>query len=394
MLDSLALTWFLLPLGAAFGWAFARSLKSAPTGEPASEGEQDYLSGLAHLVNEDPDQAVAALVHAAEVKPETVELHLTLGSLFRRRGEVDRALRLHENLLKRENLEPQFALRVRLELAQDYQKAGLIDHAEKMFQDLVRQGVHLPEALEALVSIYEQMRDWRHAIESAQRLESVRGQSLKPLIAQYSCERAEEARQKEDYPEVLRLAARALSTHPDCVRASLLQGAAHEARKDFAAAAKSYRRVPEQDPRYLREVLEPHRRCQEQLQDLAAHWAFLDEAEERWNDPSPMLAKVAMMRSEGLDPTEYLASALHRLPSWAGTLMLMEALEGKPTATPNLPLKPVREAMQKLALVAAYHCHHCGLKPRVLFWQCPSCKQWATITPAADPLINDKNLIR
>ena len=95
-----------------------------------------------------------------------------------------------------------------------------------------------------------------------------------------------------------------------------------------------------------------------------------------------MLAKVKLLSEQGHDPGAYLAESLHRLPSWAGSMMLLEVLEGRPTATPNLPLKPIREAMQKLGLVSAYQCHHCGLKPRVLFWQCPSCKQWASITPA------------
>jgi lipopolysaccharide assembly protein B len=386
MLDSLALTWFLLPLGAALGWALARSFWQGKDGTPVSE-RRTYLTGLEHLVAEDPDQAVAELLQAADQQPETAELQLTLGSLFRRRGEVDRALRLHENLLKRNGLDPELAQRARFELAQDYVKAGLVDNAEKLFRDLVRQGVHLAESLEALVAIYEQLRDWSHAIDFAQQLEAVRAQSFKPLIAQFTCERAENARLKNDHPEVLRLSARALSVHADCVRASLLQAGAHEALQDFAAAAKAYRRVPEQDPRFLREILLPLRRCQEKLRDLAAYWKFLEEAEERWPDPAPVLAKLELMKSEGVDPVPYLSEVLHKHASWAVTLKLMEQLESRPTATPNLPIKPVREAMEKLNLTALYQCHHCGLKPRVLFWQCPSCKQWGSITPATDPLL-------
>jgi pentatricopeptide repeat protein len=387
VLDSLALTWFLLPLGAALGWALARNFWQQSGRAPMAPERRTYLSNLEHLVAEDPDQAVAELLQAADAQPETAELQLTLGSLFRRRGEVDRALRLHESLIKRPGVDPQLAQRARFELAQDYVKAGLIDHAEKLFRELVRQGVHLGESLEALVAIYEQLRDWSHAIDFAQQLEAVRGQSLKPLISQYGCERAEAARLKGDHPEVLRLANRALSIYGDSVRASLLQASAHEAMQDFAAAAKAYRRVPEQDPRFLREILAPLKRCQEQLGDLASFWTFLEEAEERWPDPSPSLAKLELMKAENVDPVPYIVETLHKRPSWAMTLKLMEQLEGRPTVTPNLPIKPVREAMEKLGLTAMYQCHHCGLKPRVLFWQCPSCKQWASITPAADPLL-------
>ena len=218
----------------------------------------------------------------------------------------------------------------------------------------------------------------------------MKGQSLKPLIAQYACERAEAARLKQDHPEVLRLAGRALSIYADCVRASILQAGAHEALDDFSAAAKSYRRVPEQDPRFLREILAPLRRCQEKLNDLAGFWTYLQESEERWPDPAPVLAKLELMKSENMDTVPYLSEVLNKRPTWALTLKLMEQLESRPTATPNLPIKPVREAMEKMGLTAIYQCHHCGLKPRVLFWQCPSCKQWGSITPAADPLLAEK----
>jgi len=390
MLDRLALTWFLLPLGAALGWALARNFWPASPARGDSAERRTQLTGLEHLIEEDPDQAIAELLQQADLKPETAELQLTLGSLFRRRGEVDRALRLHENLLKRSGIDPQLAHQARFELAQDYVKAGLVDNAEKLFRELVRQGMHLSESLEALVAIYEQLRDWSHAIDFAQQLEAVRGQSFKPLIAQFTCERAENARQKGDHPEVLRLAARALTVDANCARASLLQAGAHEALQDFGAAAKAYRRVPEQDPRFLREILGPLRRCQEKLQDLAAYWKFLEEAEERWPDPAPVLAKLELMKSENVDPVPYLSDVLHRQPTWAVTLKLMELLESRPTATPNLPIKSVREAMEKLQLTALYQCHHCGLKPRVLFWQCPSCKQWGSITPATDPLLAPK----
>src|ERR1043165_9940405 len=205
MLDRLALMWFLLPLGAALGWALARNFWPARPGQAEGSELRTHLTGLEHLIEEDPDQAIAELLQQADLKPETAELQLTLGSLFRRRGEVDRALRLHENLLNRSGIDPQLAQKARFELAQDYVKAGLVDNAEKLFRELVRQGMFLSESLEALVAIYEQLRDWSHAIDFAQQLEAVRGQSFKPLIAQFTCERAESARQKSDHQEVLRL---------------------------------------------------------------------------------------------------------------------------------------------------------------------------------------------
>jgi lipopolysaccharide biosynthesis regulator YciM len=332
-------------------------------------------------VNQDPDQAIAAFVKAVEVDDETVELHLTLGSLFRKRGEVDRALRIHENLLARPNLKPIYRNQARFELAQDFHKAGVMDRAEALFKELVAQGMFLQPSLENLISLYEQVRDWRQALEAARQLEAVKSASLRPLIGQYYCELSEAARVRKDLPEALRLAGRALSEHAECVRASLLQGALHEAAGDLAAAVKSYRRVPDQDPRYVGEVLEPLRRCHEGLDDLAGYGKFLDDAEEFWKQPAVVLAKARLMRSRNVDPSGYLMERLQQQPQWQGLDLLLASVAGQ--AAQAAPLieslrKSLRAVMERRP---TYQCVHCGFTPSLLFWQCPRCKQWTTVVP-------------
>jgi lipopolysaccharide assembly protein B len=378
MPDSLALAWLMLPLGAALGWYLARRW---PRPLEQDRSRSEYLAGLTHLVNQDPDQAIASFVKAVEVDDETVELHLTLGSLFRKRGEVDRALRIHENLLARPDLKPLYRNQARFELAQDFFKAGVMDRAEALFRELVAQGMFLQPSLENLLALYEQVRDWRQALEAARQLEAVKSASLRPLIGQYYCELAETARARKDLPEALRLAGRALSEHPDCVRASLLQGALHEAAGDVAAAIKSYRRVPEQDPRYVGEVLDPLRRCYEGRQDLEGYARFLEEAEELWRHPAVMLARARLVKASGADPTGYLMERLQQHPQWQGLELLLASVA--PSAGPAAPLI---EGLRK-ALVAVmgkrptYQCVHCGFTPSLLFWQCPRCKQWTTVAP-------------
>src|SRR5713226_5880335 len=156
MPDSLAVAWLMLPLGAALGWYIARRWPRPQ--EHADRASPEYLTGLAHLANQDPDQAIAAFVKALEVDDETVELHLTLGTLFRKRGEVDRALRIHENLLARPGLKPVHQNQARFELAQDFLKAGLMDRSEALFKGLVQQGMFLQPSLENLMALYEQAR--------------------------------------------------------------------------------------------------------------------------------------------------------------------------------------------------------------------------------------------
>ena len=379
MPDSLALAWLMLPLGAALGWYLARRWPRPH--EQQGGANPEYLTGLTHLVNQDPDQAIAAFVKAVEVDDETVELHLTLGSLFRKRGEVDRALRIHENLLARPSLKPLHRNQVRFELAQDFLKAGVIDRAEVLFKELVAQGMFLQPSLEHLVGLYEQVRDWRQALEAARQLEAVKSSSLRPLIGQYYCELAEAARGRKDLPEALRLAGRALAEHPECVRASLLQGSLHEGNQDLEAAIKSYRRVPDQDPRFIGEVIEPLRRCHEGRDDRAGYAAFLRDAEELWGHPAVALARARLMRAEGADPSAYLIERLQRQPQWRGLDLLMQSAgERIPDAAPLI--EGLRRAMVKvLERRPVYQCVQCGFTPTLLFWQCPSCKQWTTVVP-------------
>jgi lipopolysaccharide biosynthesis regulator YciM len=382
MPDSLTVAWLLLPLGAALGWWLAQRWPRPH--EQAELRSPEYLAGLTHLVNQDPDQAIAAFVKAVEVDDETVELHLTLGSLFRKRGEVDRALRIHENLLARPGLKPAYANQARFELAQDFLKAGLLDRAETLFKELVEQGMFLQASLENLLALYEQVRDWRHALEAARSLEAVKSTSLRPLIGQYYCERSDSARQKKDLTEALRLAGRALSEHPDCVRASLLAGALHEEAGDFAAAAKAYRRVPEQDPQFMGEIVGPLQRCYEKLDDRAGWMRFLDEAEELWKHPAIVLARAQAMAGAGHDPSGYLMDRLQKQPQWRGLDLLLSGIERQVPQAASL-IEGLRQSLKSvMEKRPGYHCKNCGFTPNMLFWQCPRCKQWTTVVPLGE----------
>ncbi|MBV8062755.1 MAG: hypothetical protein JOY51_04120, partial [Nevskia sp.] len=176
MFDS-TMAWLLLPLGMALGWAWAR--RRGAEGAPRSR--EDAAAGLGGLDSD--DQAIAALSHAADADPAAAELQLTLGALFRKRGEIDRAIRLHETLQARGDLPQNVADAARIELAQDYLKAGLLDRAESLLQGMEGSSPQLAGALELLLDLYEQARDWPQALEAGRRLQSVKGQGLGPRLA-------------------------------------------------------------------------------------------------------------------------------------------------------------------------------------------------------------------
>ena len=211
---------------------------------------QSYFKGLNFLLNEQPDKAIEAFIEVVKVDPETVELHFALGSLFRRRGETERAIRMHQNLLDRSDLAAEQRVQALFELGQDYLKAGLLDRAEEVFARL-RDGPQRLEALQRLLEIYEQEKDWQRAIETARALEQETGQSRQKEIAEFHCElaaveathsRPDAARQHLDA---------ALQANRRCVRASMLLGDLAAAAGRHDEAIEHWKRVETQNPAFL-----------------------------------------------------------------------------------------------------------------------------------------------
>ncbi|NNF96569.1 MAG: tetratricopeptide repeat protein, partial [Halobacteria archaeon] len=187
----LEILFFLLPIAALSGWWLGRRSKARRQEESSLELPSSYLRGLNYLLNEQQDKAIDLFIQLLDVDNDTVETHLALGSLFRRRGEVDRAIRIHQNLIARPTLSKEQRMQALFELGQDYMRAGLLDRAETLLGELIGNEPHTVAALQHLLDIYQQEKDWDKAIQIAQRLESRTGQSKRNLIAQYYCEKAD-----------------------------------------------------------------------------------------------------------------------------------------------------------------------------------------------------------
>lgn len=371
------LSWLLFPLGVVLGWSLARKRETEPAGRTMHQ-----MSPAAAMAEGDEDSAISALSRAIESQPEAVELELTLGSLFRKRGELDRAIRLHESLLERPALGEAQSASIKRELAQDFLRAGLMDRAESLLVGLVERGGDLGPSLELLLEAYEQGRDWPAATATAQRLQGVLGASMAPRIAHHYCEQADAERARGDAAAAAKAAQQALDADRDCARASLLLGALAEAAKDWPAAIRAYQRVIAQDPRYLSEAIEPLARCYRETGEASAWYQFLSDTEADHPDSLAIaLAKASSLRAGGRQADGYLATRLAARPDWRG---LMIWLDGKTFEAEGAAM--LEAYRKRLAARPRYRCSSCGLQPSVLFWQCPSCKRWATIAPTADPV--------
>jgi lipopolysaccharide biosynthesis regulator YciM len=248
--------WWLLafPLFFGMGWLAARiDIKQIVSESRALPGS--YFKGLNFLLNEQPDKAIEAFIEVVKVDPQTIELHFALGSLFRRRGEVERAIRMHQNLAERPDLEPAERRQAVYELAQDYLKAGLLDRAEEHFSQLL--GTDLDEqALGFLLEIYEQEKDWEQAISTAGRLEAHTGQSRQKQIAHFECEIASREIMQSRFDAARPHLANALGHHRLCVRANILLGDLEQALGNDEAAIETWQRIESQNPEYLPLVAE------------------------------------------------------------------------------------------------------------------------------------------
>ena len=216
--------WWLLVLPAFFGlgWIAAR-IDIKHLLQESRALPRSYFKGLNFLLNEQPDQAIEAFIEAARVDPETIELHFALGNLFRRRGETDRAIRVHQNLIERDGLSAAQRLHALSELGQDYLKAGLLDRAEEIFVKL-RGTERNEEALKSLLEIYQQEKEWAKAIAICDAMPNHSDHLWQKEIAEFRCEMAANEMLHDRHDEAGRLLEDALAANRKCVRATLLQG--------------------------------------------------------------------------------------------------------------------------------------------------------------------------
>lgn len=376
--------WWLLalPLFFGLGWMAARidikQLLSESRVLPMS-----YFKGLNFLLNEQPDKAIEAFIEVVKVDPQTVELHFALGSLFRRRGEVERAIRMHQNLVERPDLAQDQKLYALFELAQDYLKAGLLDRAEELFLKLGGT-VHEENALKFLLEIYEQEKDWEKAIGIAEKLEAVTGQSHQKEIANFYCELAGNEIMHTRAEAARPCLAQALTHHRMCVRANMLLGDLEAGCGNINEAIEAWKRIETQNPAYLALVAEriydAFRRLQRTEEGLNLLRAYLTKY------PSLDLLNVVFqgtIEEQGAEPAYRLVrDELRRTPTLLGLDKLLEAQLLEAPVERRRDLELIKELVhQHTRGLAMYKCDNCGFRARQFYWHCPACAAWETYSP-------------
>ena len=378
------LNWLLVafPIVALSGWYLGRSGQEKPSTTKAVS--RDYLKGLNYLLNEQPDKAVDIFIRMLEVNAETVDTHLALGNLFCRRGEVDRAIRIHQNLISRSHLDKTHRIQALLALARDYMLAGVFDRAERLFQEVIDSGEYVIESMTYLLDIYQQEKDWEQAIIIANRLQAATEQLMRTEIAHYYCELAIDAKIKISNEQAVRFLKRALAIDKCSVRASLLQGQWESEAGDYESAVKCYRHIQKQDPDFLSEAIPGLLFCYEQLNNEAELIRFLQAC----LDVYPKVPLVLFL-SERLQhhygnqaAIDFVINQLQKQVSLRGLHRLIELQKCISGKTDKESFGLLAEFAQELLQEKpVYLCQNCGFSGKVLHWQCPTCKLWSSIKP-------------
>ena len=375
----------LLPAAAWSGWFVASRQFSNKEKENTHYFSREYVVGLNYLLNEQPDKAVDVFIKLLEVDSDTVETHLALGSLFRRRGEVDRAIRIHQNLIARPQLSMLQRKEALMALGQDYMSAGVFDRAERIFMEVVTLGgARETRSLQGLLAIYQQEKSWEKALEIIKKLEVSTGNSMNSQIAHYYCEMATLALKENAQDKAYTAVKQALTVDRQSVRASLMLADLDIKNSRFKQAIKSLKNVPEQDPEFITEIIEPLVRCYREIDAMDECVDYLEQSLSKYPRASVIFVIGDYLSQEkSVDlAIDFVSAQLRRHPSIRGLNRLiywhLESAHGT-----------VRDKLQMLYDITTkflenkpiYRCTHCGFGGKLLHWHCPSCKQWSRMKP-------------
>jgi lipopolysaccharide biosynthesis regulator YciM len=387
----IATSWLLLlPVMFGIGWLASRwdlRLENRMDELERIRQQRSTFKGLSLLLNEQPDQAIETLVKIAQLDPETIELHFSLGNLFRRRGETERAIKVHQHLANRDDLKPRDRDHAAYELGRDFLRAGLLDRAEASL-NRVGEGKFAVPAKESLLEMYQVERDWKKAIIAAHELATLQGKSHQTEIAQFHCELGQEALRRKDLQEAEHSIQRALQAVPNHSRALILQGDYLMAMERPAQAIDAWSLVATSHPAYMHL--------------LADRWMIAHTAINQIDAGLDRLCKLLKTQASGelLDIVHkqlmtirgpqvaniMLADVMQHSPSLSALSKLAETRlaleEGSANAERVLELQSILNLLrQRTTSLARYTCGNCGFRARRFYWQCPGCNNWEAYSP-------------
>ncbi|MDG2176924.1 MAG: hypothetical protein P8M72_12460 [Gammaproteobacteria bacterium] len=378
LLAALAVGWWLgRRSNKSVGSVFGLVSRKTPT--------NDYFIGLNYLLNDEPDDAIDIFIDSLEISSNTLETHLALGTLLRRRGKVDRSIALYQDLLGKSNFSRTELNEIKISLVQSYISAGLLDRAEHLLKELRNEkGDIKVQALVLSANVYQMEKDWQEGVNALLELlkmcPSSKRSTYQNLASHFYCEMAEEALENEHMSRARDYLRNAVALDKNNARVSILFGRLEGLCGNYKEAIVNYLRVKKQDASFMADVFAPLVECFQQAGKEKALRNFIDESIQEESNTSVLLELAKFLEQERgqEEARNYL---LQRLGSKSSLRLLLQTLalddaSGRIQEDKQLFLRVLKENIEGKA---QYQCTNCGLEMKSLLWHCPSCSQWGNV---------------
>lgn len=378
----------IIPLAVAIGigwWLGKRECKKSPS--PVSTNlSNEYFTGLDYLLNEKMDEAIESFIRALEINSDTIPAHIALAKLFRRKGDVDRAIKIHQNLLARPDLGRADFMRVQMALAKDYYAVGLLDRAENLLQEIIKTSSKnvQSKAVTLLIKLYEKEGEWASALEAAEKLSPDSKKEITNELSHYCCELAQECIASKRSKQAADYLKKALAFDNGNVRVSLQLATLEMSAENWKSAVKHLKSVARKDKLFVSETIPHLKNCCEKLDSMNEFEDYLRQSLGHAPSTSVIIALAEMIKQEkGIYAAgSFITEELKRRPSVKGfnSLIDLHIEYGSESAKDSLTV--LRGLTGQLEISKPiYRCNNCGFSGRTLSWQCPSCKSWGTTKP-------------
>lgn len=379
------LLFLLLPIAMAYGWFMGRNSIKQKDQTIKQDLSIKYSTGLNYLLSNQKDKAIDSLLEALKVEDDSVEAHFAMANLFRKRGELDRALKVHEHLVRHGNLPTKDKQQAVFELGKDFLSAGLYDRAEIMFNKLLKSSDYGLKSLTYLLQIFQSTKDWQQGISHQKLIVKFSDKRLLHTLANFYCEQATSAFEQDKFIEVIELLEQALKLDPNSCRANWLMAKIYENHKQCELACKCYQDIYQQDKEFFPDVIDQMHQCYLDLDASDEFFRFIKKVYDETASSSALISYMSHVEKKhgNKKAKEFMLSALKRRPTIRGFKHLVK-MEMKQTddVDNNASLDLIKDLIgEYLKIKHRYSCRNCGFNSSTHYWSCPSCHEWEQLKP-------------
>ena len=379
------LLFLLLPVAMGYGWFMGRNSIKQKQQTDKQDLSIKYSTGLNYLLSNEQDKAIDSLLDALKVEDDSVEAHFAMANLFRKRGELDRALKVHEHLVRLNHLSTEDKQQAVFELGKDFLSAGLYDRAETMFTKLLKSKDYGVKSLTYLLQIYQSTKDWQQGLLHKKNIIKFNDKKQLHTLANFYCELSSTALQKDKFLDVIELLEQALVLDPNSCRANFLMAKIYETNEQFELACQCYQDIYHQDKEFFPDVIEPMRLCYCHLDAQDEFYDFIKRVYDETAGSSALICYLESVETKhsSKKAIEFMLSALKRRPTIRGFQHFVNMQKNTDNNdVSNTSLELIKELISEyLKLKHRYNCRSCGFNSATHYWSCPSCHEWEQLKP-------------